>query len=52
MVSSGGYCINDPIQRRGALDFLARMQRRMGWSTEETSDLLRSQWRDLDDPDE
>ncbi|KAF7194924.1 Transcription activator AMTR1 [Pseudocercospora fuligena] len=47
-----GYCITNPVQRISILDFLERIEKIMGWSTRKTFDLLKSQWQDLDDPED
>ncbi|EON61118.1 hypothetical protein W97_00329 [Coniosporium apollinis CBS 100218] len=45
ILSTCGSYLTDPIEREGAVDFLARMQRQMGWHTSHIISNLREQWQ-------
>lgn len=48
MVATGGYQITNPVQREHSVSFLRQVQNIMGFKTQSTIALLRSQWQDLD----
>lgn len=47
-VMPGGYHISNKGQRKYSIAFLQRIQETMGFRTQSTITLLRSQWRALD----
>ncbi|KAF2721433.1 hypothetical protein K431DRAFT_268484 [Polychaeton citri CBS 116435] len=50
LLSICGYCLSQPVQRKRTLDFLERVQRRMGLRTGAIGSLLQAQWEDLSEP--
>jgi len=43
-----GYCLRNPLQRQGAVSFLVRVEKTMGWRTSWIVEALEEQWRELD----
>ncbi|KAJ5171694.1 hypothetical protein N7492_004287 [Penicillium capsulatum] len=43
-----GYCLRDPVERRGAHRFLSRVEKTLGWRTAWMQRELEQQWSEMD----
>ncbi|KAL1869740.1 hypothetical protein Plec18167_007664 [Paecilomyces lecythidis] len=48
-ICSYGYCLSHETQRDGAIDYLKRIKKAMGWNTCGIVEALKSQWTELDE---